>query len=55
MGVGVDYTAFAVIWEGWDPVNRFHHTGWVAIVTKTDRPKFLVAFVCRHVAFLTFI
>ena len=26
-------------WEGWDPVNRFNHTSWVAIVTPTDRPK----------------
>ena len=24
---------------GWDPVNWFKHTGWVAIVTQTDRPK----------------
>ena len=22
-----------------DPVNRFNHTNWVAIVTPTDRPK----------------
>ena len=34
-----DYTAFAVKWEGWDPVNRFNHTSLVAIVTPTDRPK----------------
>ena len=26
-------------WEGWDPVNRFNHTSWVAIVTPADRPK----------------
>ena len=26
-------------WEGWDSVNRFHHTGKVVIVTPTDRPK----------------
>ena len=26
-------------WEGWDPVNLFNHTSWVAIVTPTDRPK----------------
>ena len=25
--------------EGLDPVNRFNHTSWVAIVTPTDRPK----------------
>ena len=25
--------------QGWDPVNRFNHTSWVAIVTPTDRPK----------------
>ena len=24
---------------GLDPVNRFNHTSWVAIVTPTDRPK----------------
>ena len=25
----------------WDPVNRFNHTSWIAIVTQTDqyRPK----------------
>ena len=27
------------LWEGWDPVNLFEHTSWVAVVTKTDRPK----------------
>ena len=26
-------------WEGWDPVNWFNHTSWVAIVTQTGRPK----------------
>ena len=26
-------------WEGLDPVNRFYHTDWVAIVTSTGRPK----------------
>ena len=26
-------------WEGCDPVNRFNHTSWVAVVTPTDRPK----------------
>ena len=26
-------------WEGWDPVNRFNHTSWVAVFTLTDRPK----------------
>ena len=26
-------------WEGWDPVNWFNHTSWVAIVTPADRPK----------------
>ena len=26
-------------WEGWDPVNWFNHTSWVAIVTPTDRLK----------------
>ena len=25
--------------EGLDPVNRFNHTSWEAIVTPTDRPK----------------
>ena len=25
--------------EGWDPVNLFHHTSWLAIVTPADRPK----------------
>ena len=26
-------------WEGWDPVNRFDHTSWVAFVAPADRPK----------------
>ena len=26
-------------WVGCDPVNRFNHTSWMAIVTPTDRPK----------------
>ena len=26
-------------WEGWDPVNWFNHTSWVAIVDPTDRRK----------------
>ena len=34
-----DYTAFAVSGKVGDPVNRFNHTSWVAIVTPTDRPK----------------
>ena len=25
--------------EGWDPVNQFNHTSWMAVVTPTDRPK----------------
>ena len=32
-------SSFCGQWEGWDPVNRFNHTSWVAIVTPTDRPK----------------
>ena len=53
-----DYTAFTVIGEGWDPVNRFNHTSWMSFVTQTDRPEtvrnrrvieFLVAFLCYHV------
>ena len=31
--------SFCVKWEGWDPVNWFNHTGWVAVVTPTDRSK----------------
>ena len=30
---------FLYLWEGWYPVNQFHHTSWVAVVTPTDRPK----------------
>ena len=26
-------------WDGWDPVNWFNHTSFVAIATPTDRPK----------------
>ena len=47
--------------EGWNPVNWFNHTSWVAIVTPTDRPKsvrnrcviesFDGVFLCCHVAF----
>ena len=25
--------------EGWNPVNRFNHTSWMAIVAPADRPK----------------
>ena len=31
--------SFCGSWEGWDPVNRFTHTSWLAVVTPTDRPK----------------
>ena len=31
---------FAVkYWEGWEPEKRFSHTGWMDVVTPTDRPK----------------
>ena len=30
---------FCGYWEGWDPVSRFNHTSWVAIVSPTGRPK----------------
>ena len=33
-----DYT-FCGRWEGSDPVNRINHTGLVAVVSPTDRPK----------------
>ena len=26
-------------WKRWDPINRFNHTSWAAIVITTDRPK----------------
>ena len=26
-------------WKSWDPINRYNHTSWMAIVTPTDRPK----------------
>ena len=47
-------------WEGWNPVNWFNHTSWVAIVTPTDRPKSVRnpcvievfgGVLCCHVAF----
>ena len=50
-------------WRGWDSVNRFHHTSWMAVVTPMDRPKsvsnrcvidVLGAFLYCHVAFLDF-
>ena len=34
-----EYTAVAVSGKVGNTVNRFNHTSWVAIVTKTDRPK----------------
>ena len=34
-----DQKAFCGMWECWDPVNRFNHTSWVAIVTPTYRRK----------------
>ena len=52
-------------WEGWDPVNLFNRSSWVAIVTPTDRPKSLCnrceievfggVFLCCHVAFRIFL
>ena len=38
-GVSFWLHGFCGQWEGWDPVNRFNHTSWVAIVTSTDRHK----------------
>ena len=37
----VSYWLHSGYWEGLDPMNRFNHTGWVAIVTRTvaDRSK----------------
>ena len=36
----ISRTAFAVtVWLAWDPVNRFNHTSWMAVVTPTDHPK----------------
>ena len=32
-------TSFVGYLEGWDPVNRFNHKSWVAVVSLTDRPK----------------
>ena len=29
--------SFWSYWEGWNPVNRFNHTSWVAVVSPTDR------------------
>ena len=51
-------------WEGWDPVNRFNHTCWLAVVTPTDRPEsvrnrcvieIFVGVLCCHVAFWIFL
>ena len=35
------YTAFVVSGKVEDPVNRFHHTSWMIVVTQTNRPKSL--------------
>ena len=29
--------SFYGLWEGWDPINQFNHTSWIAVVTPTDR------------------
>ena len=34
-----DCAAFCGQWEGWNPINRFKATSWVAAVTPTDGPK----------------
>ena len=34
-----DYTALAGRLEGWDPLNLFNHTSWVAVAYPTDRSK----------------
>ena len=47
----------------WDPVNRFNHTSWVAIVTLTDRPvgpqslcnRRFWRRLCCHIAFWVFL
>ena len=40
-------------WAGWDPVNRFNHTSWVAIITPTDRPVGLQS-LCNRIFWLRF-
>ena len=34
-----DYTVLGLVGRFWDPVHWFNHTGWVAVVIPTDRPK----------------
>ena len=52
-------------WYGWDPVNRFNHISWVAVVTSADCRKSVcnrfvievfcgVKFLCCHIAFWIF-
>ena len=36
--VSFKWHGFCGKWEGCDPVNRFNHTSFVAVVTRTDRP-----------------
>ena len=42
---GVVLSAYCLVhgnslwWKGWDPINWFNHTSWVAVVTPTDGPK----------------
>ena len=31
--------SFSGLWECWDPINRFNHSSFVAVVTPTNRPK----------------
>ena len=58
--VSIWLNSFCGKWEGWDLVNRFNHTSWVAVVTQTYRLKSVrnrcvievfVAFLCCHFAF----
>ena len=56
--------SFCGYWEGWDSVNRFDNTSWVAVDTPTDRPKsdrnrcvieILVVILSCHAALLAFL
>ena len=48
------YHGRCVSWEGWDPVNRFNHTSWMAIVTRTVCNRSFCWRFCAVTLFLDF-
>ena len=61
--LSVLFHSFCDLWGGWDPVNRFNYTSWMADVAPTDRHKSVrnrcvidvIEFLCCHFAFWNFL